>query len=231
MSVQPRAPRSQRCSRMTTRPPQRVGTCVRAVRPSAPRITTASDTMLWLARPDAPSHWLNAARTSCCAVAKFCARFTTRRGIGLKSFATGAEGGADDEDAGAGVDDETDGGAIGDETEGGSDEIGREVGVSRAAVTAVEVATVTCSPLVGSTTACAAAAVGSVTSVGVVTLGDADGVSASAGASDPREAEVSDGADVDDGGIAATRSVGAAMLPVPDSARWRITAMKPRSRI
>src|SRR5262245_59509358 len=200
MRVQPRALRSQCCSRMTTRAPQRVGTCVRAVRPSAPRITTASDTMLLLARPDAPSHWLNAARTSSCAVAKFCGRCTTRPGIGLKSFATGTEGGADHADAGAGVDDETDGGAIGDETEGGSDEIGREVGVSGAAVTAVEVATVCCSSLVGSTAVCAAAA-------------------------------VSDGADVDDGGIAATRSGSAAMLPVPDSARCRITALKPRSTI
>jgi len=75
------------------------------------------------------------------------ARFTTRRGVGLESVTTGAGGGADDADAGVGGDDETDDGAIGDGTEGGSDEIGREARVSGAAVAAVEVVTVCCSPI------------------------------------------------------------------------------------
>jgi hypothetical protein len=63
---QPCAWRSQRCSRMLTFPPRRIGTCVRAVRPSAPRKTTVSETTLSSPTPDVVSHWLRAARTSSC---------------------------------------------------------------------------------------------------------------------------------------------------------------------
>src|SRR5262249_31245282 len=71
ISAQPFGPRTQRCSRMTTLPPHRIGTCVRAVLPSAPRNTTVPDTMLGSARPDAASQWLSALRTSSCDVAQF----------------------------------------------------------------------------------------------------------------------------------------------------------------
>src|SRR5262249_60043917 len=143
MRVEPRAARSQRCSRITTRAPQRVGTCVRAVRPLAPRITTASDTKLCSTRPDAPSQWLNAARTSCCALAKFCDASGRARDCGRTCEADGAAdttgpgGRADDAETDAGVDDESDGGIVGDETEVGSAEILRTVGETGAGLTRV----------------------------------------------------------------------------------------------
>src|SRR5215813_12417406 len=113
---QPFGPRSQRCSRRTTPPPDLIGTTVLAVWPSPPRITTISVVKLSSKRPEAANHSPSAAQTLSCAFTQswpvaggrdltlaslsLCASGTTGRSRprpdtgGLGSLAAGARTGA-----------------------------------------------------------------------------------------------------------------------------------------